>query len=69
MVAMVTKYNHSKLFYYLHFNKKCWLLRHYMHTSYKLVLLRDNLVGKCQFFVKLQTVPLCGCYGYKKETF
>ena len=38
-----------------------------MHNSYKLVLLRDNLVGKCQFFVKLQTVPLFGCHGYRKR--
>ena len=37
-------YNNSKLFYSLHFNNKCWLLRHYMHNSYKLVLLGDNLV-------------------------
>ena len=43
---MVTK---LKLFRSLHFNKKCWLLRHYMHNSYTLVLLRDNLVAKCLF--------------------
>ena len=34
LVAMDTKIE----FYSLHFEIKCWLLRHYMHKSYTLVL-------------------------------
>ena len=37
------KWKHFELFHSLHFNKKCWLLRCYMHNCYTLMLLGDNL--------------------------